>query len=181
MVYQRSILGKTLSLTVILIFVGVTVQPAIADIAKEHHILNSNSNNLYEIVNGKPDLIITNIFFREINIPPGPGMSINIRIRNIGDEKVDENEDIKISILVNKWNYITYKTIDIAIEGGLKPGKWKEECIDLDWNYLPGFHRFICTVNINKTIEESNYLNNEYSERAYHSLFFDFWMDLTFL
>lgn len=142
--------------------------------------LNLNDENHIEsqnIVNsGKPDLIITNVWFDPINIPPGPWYNIKITIKNIGDEKVDENEDINISIIVKKWFFITYKTYDITIKGGLEPGKRNHSTFVVwDYDYIPGFYRFKCNVNVDKTIDESDYQNNIYSEYALK--IFSFWID----
>jgi hypothetical protein len=179
---REIMLSKGLVVAVIILFLGVGIQPAIADIVKEPDFPNLNSNNLHEIDNVKPDLIVTNIIFRPTNLPPWPWASIYVRIRNIGNGKVNENEDIKISIIVMKWKYfryLTYKTYDFVIEGGLDTGKRKEYLIDYDRYYSPGLYWFNCTVNPDKTIEESNYLNNYYSERDFHSIFL--WIDFTWL
>ena len=161
---------------IIILFLGVGIQPAIAD----KYSNQMYDNKLNKVDSDKPDLIIKNVFFRPLNLPPGPGMRIIIRIKNIGAEKVQENEEIKISIVVKKWKYFTHETYDITIEGGLNPGKRIEKLVDYDWYYPPGPYRFICTVNADKTIEESDYLNNYYSERDFRLIFL-LWIDLTWL
>ena len=123
---------------------------------------------------GKPNLIITNIWYE---IDPWFQFihTIGITIKNIGDEKVEENEKINISVVVKKWFFINYRTYDITIEGGLESGQRKKSIITelyMNEGYLPGFYKFESIVNPDETIDESDYQNNDYIERALNLLYF---------
>jgi hypothetical protein len=180
---NNKIIVKGLTVAVIILFIGVGIQPAIADIVKGPDLPNSNSNNLHEIDNGKPDLIVTNVWFEWNPWLWGQPFFhwIGVTIKNIGDAKVDENEDINISLIVKKWLFVRLETYDITIKGGLESGDSKKSRLDyvVNPNYSPGFYKFESYMNPYKTINESNYLNNDYSERNFYLLFV--WIELKIL
>ena len=167
-----------------ILFLGTCITPTVAiESVKKSSIPISNGNTLYIVGSGKPDLIVTNIWFRW-----NPWMLgypffywIGVTIKNIGDEKVDENEDINISLIVKKWLFVRLETYDITIKGGLEPGESKKSGPDytVDPNYSPGFYKFESCVNPDNAIDESDYLNNDYTERNL-SLIFG-WIELRIL
>jgi len=136
----------------------------------ELNLIDENDVGSKNIVESdKPDLIITNIWFKWNPWNPFPHCThyIGVTIKNIGDEKVDENEDINLTIIVKKWLFVKLKTYNIDIKGGLEPGESKKSNFSdiIDSDYFPGFYKFISYVNSEKAIDESDYLNNDYTER----------------
>ena len=145
-----------------------------ANIEDEIEVENQNKEN-----SGKPDLIITNLWFSYNGFYPFPPCThyIGVTVKNIGDEKVEEDENITITIIVKKWFFIKVENYKIEIKGGLEPGKRKKSpnSAICDSDYVPGFYKFECYVNPYKTIDESDYLNNDFKERTLYLL--AFWIE----
>ena len=140
----------------------------------ENEVEHQNIDN-----SGKPDLIITNLWFEYNGFYPFPPCThyIGVTVKNIGDEKVEEDENISITIIVKKWLFIKVENYKIKIKGGLEPGKRKKSPYSAicDSDYFPGFYKFECYVNPDKTIDESDYLNNDFKE---HTLYLHaFWIE----
>jgi hypothetical protein len=126
---------------------------------------------------GKPDLIVLRIGFAPSG-NNGRDMVAYATIKNIGDLKVVENLYLKYTFTRLIYKIITnIDTTWMWIGGGLEPGEevyW--DLISEDRLLKFGFFEFKCTINPNKTIEESNYDNNELSQK--YIAFFGQWKEI---
>jgi hypothetical protein len=144
---ENPCIKKGLGVIVLILFLSTTCLP----------IVNASE--------GKPDLIVQQMgFARDEETPVFVSYAI---IKNIGDLKVVE--DLYLKYTFTRLIYKTITNIDTTwmwIGGGLEPGE--EVHWDLISDYrLPkfGFFEFKCTVNPDKIIEESNYDNNDLSQK----------------
>ena len=112
---------------------------------------------------GKPDLIVSFIGF----VPYGDsGRNIAFAtIKNIGDADIQGELTLKYTFI--RLVFGTIARIDtVPMSGGLKPGDFVSWTLIYE-SRLPkfGFFEFKCTVNPGRTIEESNYDNNDLSQK----------------
>jgi hypothetical protein len=153
---ENPCIKKGLGVIVLVLFLSTTCLP----------IVNASE--------GKPDLIVLNMGFAPHD-DHGPVVAC-ATIKNIGDLKV-------VGYLYLKYTFtrLIYKTITNIdttwMSGGLKPGE------EVYWSLiyeseLPkfGFFEFKCTVNPDRIIEESNYDNNELSQK--YLAFFGQWREI---
>jgi len=144
---------KGLGVVVFLLFLSTTCLP----------IVNASEGKPSSTGTGKPDLIVPFIGFVPMN---GNGRDVAAAtIENIGDTKAEGTLYLKYTFTRLIFGTIAY--IDTTwMSGGLEPGA--QAGWDLIFEYeLPkfGFFEFKCTVNPGKTIEESNYDNNDLSQK----------------
>lgn len=153
-------MGKTLIVGIVMLFLSTACLPVLAS-------------------EGKPDLII-----EQITIQPGSMIFTQecyCTIKNIGN--ATSSDEIEIQLIVKRKPLgifplptpVFSDTAEHYIDGGLKPG----DSIGLfltNCDVLPifGFFQFKCTVNPGKTIEESNYDNNDFSQN--HFNLFNIWI-----
>jgi len=112
---------------------------------------------------GKPDLIVSFIGF----VPYGDsGRNIAFAtIKNIGDADIQGELTLKYTFI--RLVFGTIARIDtVPMSGGLKPGDFVSWTLIYE-SRLPkfGFFEFKCTVNPGRTIEESNYDNNDLAQK----------------
>lgn len=113
---------------------------------------------------GKPDLIIKNIIVEGYGHHAPPYQQLCCRVKNIGDAPVDET--IYVTIIVYGIFIFPIRRIEIfegfeKLVGELSRG----ETIDIIFAYerdfpILGFFLFNGKVNPDRTIDESNFLNN---------------------
>jgi len=110
---------------------------------------------------GKPDLIVSKIY--RDRIPDTPNFCIYAVIKNIGTETAIGTFYLHDEIRKLFFGSITHSETHILGINELKPGAVYEYFLGTEWDLIPYFYFFIklsCTVNPEKTIEESNYCNN---------------------
>jgi hypothetical protein len=137
---------KGLAVGIILLFLSTTCIPVLAS-------------------EGKPDLIVSFMGFVPFGeAEPGPE-GFAAAITNIGDADIQGTLTLKYTFTRLVFGTIT-NTDTVWMSGGLKPGE--EAGWDLIYEKeLPkfGFFKISCTVNPGWTIEESNYDNNDLSQK----------------
>jgi hypothetical protein len=162
---QRCVFAGAIVLIAALFFIPA-FSASISQDLLSNDLRNLSVEKPSSMVTGKPDLIVLNMGFAPYG-DNGRDMVACATIKNIGDLKVVE--DLYLKYTFTRLIYKTITNIDTTwmyIGGGLKPGA------EVYWSLiyegeLPkfGFFEFKCTINPNKTIEESNYDNNELSQK----------------
>jgi hypothetical protein len=113
---------------------------------------------------GKPGLIVASMSFSPYG-DSGTAIIAAATIKNIGDADIQGTLTLKYTFTRLVFRTIAY--IDTTwMSGGLAPGE--EAYWPLIYEKeLPkfGFFEFKCTVNPGKTIEESNYDNNDLAQK----------------
>jgi hypothetical protein len=156
---ENPCIKKGLGVIVLLLFLSTTCLP----------IVNASE--------GKPDLIVLNMGFAPYG-DNGRDMVACATIKNIGE--VNTAGTFYLKYTFTRLIYKTITNIDTKwmwIEGGLEPGR------EAYWSLiyeerLPkfGFFEFKCTVNPGKTMDESNYDNNDLSQK--YLAFFGQWREI---
>jgi len=121
---------------------------------------------------GKPDLIVDGI--GRVPEPDYNLYSIVVNIKNIGNETANGtfsvHYDVKRLLFFGRIVHSVTRELDLH---ELKPVEVHQHCFGLQSQVFPAFGIFFelnCTVNPEKTIEESNYDNNNLVIR-YFNLF----------
>ncbi|HVQ00640.1 MAG TPA: CARDB domain-containing protein [Candidatus Thermoplasmatota archaeon] len=127
---------------------------------------------------GKPDLIATNIFQSTYYDDFRIYHSVTVEVQNIGNATANGSKlQFHVAIQRLLLGIFPLKSIFIEksspIQFDMPPGFQFDFPID----YTPtlfgipfGFYKLNCTVNPNKTIEESNYTNNFIEKRFFFSI-----------
>jgi hypothetical protein len=157
---------KGLVVGIIILFIGVGIQPALAVESK-----SSSLNEKPREENGLPDLIVEDIYY----YPFENGWDIylvNVKILNQGDTYAYGNITVEFTIIRTIFWFFNlriyqHNTVIISLDNGLAPGE-KITCGVSGWISLEffGFYKFNAGINLDKKIEESNYNNNERMERV---------------
>ena len=146
---ELGLLKKCLSVGIILLFLSIVCLPVLAN-------------------EEKPDLIATNIFQSTYHGDFGVFHSVVVEVQNIGNATANGSKlQFHVAIQRLLLGIFPLKSIFIEksspIQFDMPPGFQFDFPID----YTPtlfgipfGFYKLNCTVNPNKTIEESNYTNN---------------------
>jgi len=152
---------KCLAIGIIVLFLSTTCIPVLAS-------------------EGKPDLVIT-----DISISPGSMIGTHVcdcTIKNIGNSSTGDLIEIRIIVKRKPLGIfpplftVFSRSITFWVGGGLEPGESIPLPVIDDCN-LPsfGFFKFSCTVNPGRTIEESNYDNNDLAEK--YIAFLGIWIE----
>jgi len=139
---------KILVIGIILLFIGVSVAPSI----NQSIVTASNDNE------GKADLVIGKIRLFSGDAPSNVE-GISCQIINNGDAPADG--DIKVHMTIKRliFGLQLYGYDDRNYDEVINPGDYDTFAFRKHPHTI-GIFRFIFTVNSDKIIEESNYLNN---------------------
>lgn len=119
---------------------------------------------------GKPDLIITHIGFASIGDAPLRDVA-RASIQNIGTEKAEGNIYVKYTFIRLLFGVIPIKVAQTGTkfvfrDGGLQPQDFTYvNCIYEEDLPKFGIFELKCIINPGRTIEESNYDNNDLSQK----------------
>jgi hypothetical protein len=156
---KKSRLSKGLVAVVILILLNLAVQPSVA-------LTQPNIEN-------KPDLVITDIIVEKLEYrnSPWPEFYFYCRVKNIGNTPVEKTIEVTISafkcVLLFPIAYVDTFQGQSKTGKILKPGETVDIYFANDFDFLNlGVYLFCAKVNTRKIIDESNYDNNYYRERA---------------
>lgn len=124
---------------------------------------------------GKPDLIVDSMSFSPYG-DSGNARVAAATIKNIGDSDIKGTLYLRYIFTRMVFGFIPIIAIinTVPMSGGLKPGETAYWPLIYE-SELPkfGFFEFKCTVNPGKTIEESNYSNNDLAQDYF--AFFGHW------
>jgi len=131
---------------------------------------------------GKPDLTVDSMGFTTYGDSGWQRISA-ATIKNIGDVNAEGIIYVKYTFTQMFFGVIPIRIVRtdtnwVWVDGGLQPQK----TTDINFAYesgLPkfGFFEFKCTVNPGRTIEESNYSNNDLSQN--YIAIFGYWIQIT--
>ena len=175
---SRNLIKKCMFVGAIVLVVNLFFIPTLSAIIPQNCPQNHRTELFVEksvsSSGGKPDLIVKNMGFA----PYGDGGTIIAcaTVKNIGDADIQGELTLKYTFIRLVFRTIAY--IDTTwMSGGLAPGE--EAYWPLIYEKeLPkfGFFEFKCTVNPGKTIEESNYDNNDLAQK--YVAFFGQWKEI---
>jgi len=138
----KNILKRGLIIGIVCLFLSTTCIPVLANV-------------------GKPDLIVSSIY--RDRIPDTPNYCVYAVIKNIGTETATGTFYLHDEIKRLFFGDIIHSETHILGLNELKPGAVYQYFLGYEWDIVPYFYllyRLKCTVNPEKTIEESNYCNN---------------------
>lgn len=134
------------------------------------------SEEMSNLVEEKPDLIIENIIVEEYGHHVPSYQRLCCRVKNIGDASVEEIIFVSVQVYLCLF-WFPIRSIG-TYEGSINPitGLEPGETIDIEFAYyydfpIFGFFQFNAKVNPDETIDESNYQNNAYSELDFRFVF----------
>ena len=168
---KKEWLVKNLALGFVVLFISTGFIPITNGITQQKHELADNqiSDSTVSNIEGKPDLVIEDIFLWPSDYPFT--YHFECSVKNIGNS-TNEWNNVEINVKI-KWMFLSYipllsitaYTESHYILGVIESGRM----INLSFascDCLPKFgtYRFYLTVNPHKIIEESDYDNNKYSE-----------------
>jgi hypothetical protein len=122
----------------------------------------------------KPDLIVESIGFVPHGDGPFPPQIAAAEIKNVGDATAFGTIYLKYTFTRKFFGTIAQIDTIPMFQGGLEPGRTVDYFLIYEYE-LPkfGFFQFKCTVNPGRTIEESNYSNNDLAQN--YLAFFGNW------
>jgi hypothetical protein len=158
--------------SIIVLFIGLGIQPAFAIETKSSELIENPSIN-----EGLPDLIVVDLDFHEHD-PGSRFYYVYCDIINQGDDYAYGDLTIEFKVIKTFFWWFNLGTIHEEsysrdLGNGLAPGGKIYTMPYCDTSFLPPFcfARFIVEVNTDNQIIESNYDNNKDMLKVYNSLF----------
>ncbi len=172
---KKDLLCKTFVMGVVVLFIGVGVQPAFAVETKSSDLNENPSLN-----DGLPELIVKDIVFWEHD-PGSHFYYVYGYIKNQGDDYAYGNLTVEFTVkrtffwLFDTWTI--YKDVySKNLKYGLAPGETISVLPSCGEFTLPlfCFARFYLKINHDKKINESNYDNNELMIKVFSFFFWHY-------
>ena len=168
---KERVFKKGLMLVIVVLFLSTSAVPVVNSTSTERYVLNKETSNpTTSNTEELPDLVIEDIFLWPSDYPFT--YHFECRVKNIGDAATPYHwSEVEISVRIY-WLlfgkipilpiFSSSHTYSIDV---IQPGATRNLGV-ASCDSLPKFgsYRFYLTVNPHKTIEESDYDNNKYSE-----------------
>jgi len=163
-IMMKTSLKKELVFVIIVLFISMGFIPITNGITQQKQELADNQvkNLILSNIEGKPDLVVTDIYPQTTCTPMVSGMAI--WVVNIGDATATGSVHIHFVVkrlLFGIFPIPIYRDEESRDVSELTPGS--RIIMHGPATDKIGFYQFCCTINPHKSIEESNYNNNYYS------------------